>query len=127
MIKSTKNISKIQNLKKEYITGTIDKNGNSIFNSLDYLIKNHNMSSSTVYRYSSAENWKTKRKSYIDRTHKLYLSNTLVKNQMNEIITIILIKAKKMLEDKNLNSDDLFVLTETVKMCKENFKGLNDD
>jgi len=85
------------------------------------------MASSTVYRNSSKENWKTMRKSYIDRTHKLYLSNTLVKNQMNEIITIILIKAKKMLEDKNLNSDDLFVLTETVKMCKDNFKGLNDD
>ena len=42
---------------------------------------------------------------------------------MNEIIKIILVKEKKMLENKNLNSKDLLLLTETVEMCKQN---LND-
>jgi hypothetical protein len=42
---------------------------------------------------------------------------------MNEIITIILVKAKQMLVHKNLNSKDLLLLTQTIKMCKQN---LND-
>ena len=46
---------------------------------------------------------------------------------MNEIINIILNKAKKMLEQENLNSKDLFILTKTVEMCKQNLKGLNHD
>tara|TARA_R110000868_G_scaffold113512_1_gene304558 strand:- start:750 stop:929 length:180 start_codon:yes stop_codon:yes gene_type:complete len=41
----------------------------------------------------------------------------------NEIIKIILVKAKQMLVHKNLNSKDLLLLTQTIKMCKQN---LND-
>jgi len=124
---STSNIDKLENIKKEYITGTTDKNGNFSYRSLDYLIDKYNMASSTVYRHSSKDNWKIQRNTYKDKTHKLYLSNTLAKNKMNEIINIILNKAKKMLEQENLNSEDLFILTETVEMCKQNLKGLNYD
>ena len=124
---SAKNIDKLENIKKEYITGIIDNNGNSSYKSLDYLIDKYKMASATVYRYSSKDNWKIKRNTYRDKTHKLYLSNTLAKTQMNEIIKIILYKTKKMLEKENLNSKDLFILTETVEMCKQNLQGLNND
>jgi|TARA_R110000803_G_scaffold153294_1_gene218163 hypothetical protein len=120
---SSENIIKIQNLKQEYITGTIDKNGNPSFKSLDALIKEYNIPASTIYRSSSLGNWKSQRKSYQDKTYKLHLSNAVAKNQMNEIITIILVKAKQMLVHKNLNSKDLLLLTQTIKMCKQN---LND-
>tara|TARA_R110002126_G_scaffold435_1_gene3022 strand:- start:46 stop:411 length:366 start_codon:yes stop_codon:yes gene_type:complete len=120
---STENIIKIQNLKEEYIMGAIDDDGNYFFKSLDTLIKEYNIPASTVYRRSSIDNWKSERKSYQDKTYKLHLSNAVAKNQMNEIIKIILVKAKKMLENKNLDSKDLLLLIETVEMCKQN---LND-
>lgn len=121
-----KNRDKLENIKREYITGTIDENGISSCKSLDFLIKKYNMAPATVYRHSSVDNWKVQRKDYQLKIHKLYLSNTMAKNQMNETIILILNKTKKILNQKNFDAKELYHLTETIKMCKENLEELNN-
>lgn len=84
------------------------------------------MAPATVYRHSSVDNWKVQRKDYQLKIHKLYLSNTMAKNQMNETIILILNKTKKILNQKNFDAKELYHLTETIKMCKENLEELNN-
>lgn len=106
-----KNRKRLDAIKQEYIIGNI---------SLDSLIKKYNMPSATVYRHSSKDNWKKQREEYRIITYKLYFSKAVAKDKMNELIIIILDKAKKILHEKRFNAKELYYLTETIKMCKEN-------
>ena len=61
---SLKNSSNLDNLKYEYIYGSIHKDGRRSFRSLDNLIKDYELAASTVYRHSSKEQWKDQRISF---------------------------------------------------------------
>lgn len=108
-----KNRKKLELIKQEYVTSNI---------SLDSLIKKYNMSSATVYRHSSKDNWKSQREEFRIITYKLYFSKAVAKDKMNHLIIIILDKAKKILDEKRFNAKELYHLTETIKMCKDNLK-----
>ena len=54
---SLKNSQTIEDLKNEYIYGSIYKDGRRSFKSLDNLIKEFELSPSTIYRRSSKEQW----------------------------------------------------------------------
>ena len=53
----TKDSQNIEDLKHEYIYGSIYKDGRRSFKSLDNLIKEFELSPSTIYRRSSKEQW----------------------------------------------------------------------
>ena len=55
---SLKNNSNLDNLKYEYIYGSIHKDARRSFRSLDNLIKEYELATYTVYRHSSKEQWK---------------------------------------------------------------------
>ena len=58
---SLKNGQTIENLKHEYIYCSVNKDGRRSFKSLDNLIKEFELSPSTIYRRSSKEQWKDQR------------------------------------------------------------------
>ena len=58
---SLKNSQNIDNLKYEYIYGSVHSDGRRSFKSLDNLIKEHQLAASTIYRRSSKELWKDQR------------------------------------------------------------------
>lgn len=58
---SLKNSQTIEDLKHEYIYGSVHKDGRRSFKSLDNLIKEFGLSPSTIYRRSSKEQWKDQR------------------------------------------------------------------
>jgi hypothetical protein len=85
---SLKNSSNPNNLKHEYIYGSIHKNGRRSFRSLDNLIKEYELAASTVYRYSSKEQWKDQRIAFRAelseeikkaRKHDIFVSLTISK------------------------------------------------
>ena len=85
---SSKNSSNLDNLKYEYIYGSIHKDGRRSFRSLDNLIKEYELAASTVYRYSSKEQWKDQRIAFRAelseeikkaRKHDIFVSLTISK------------------------------------------------
>ena len=58
---SLKNSQTIEDLKHEYIYGSVLEDGRRSFKSLDNLIKEFELSPSTIYRRSSKEQWKDQR------------------------------------------------------------------
>jgi hypothetical protein len=89
---SLKNSSNPNNLKHEYIYGSIHKNGRRSFRSLDNLIKEYELAASTVYRYSSKEQWKDQRIAFRAelseeikkaRKHDIFVSLTISKMDMD--------------------------------------------
>ena len=87
-IMSLKNSSNPNNLKREYIYGSIHKNGRRSFRSLDNHIKEYELAASTVYRYSSKEQWKDQRIAFRAelseeikkaRKHDIFVSLTISK------------------------------------------------
>ena len=89
---SSKNSSNLDNLKYEYIYGSIHKDGRRSFRSLDNLIKEYELAASTVYRYSSKEQWKDQRTAFRAelseeikkaRKHDIFVSLTISKMDMD--------------------------------------------
>jgi hypothetical protein len=89
---SLKNSSNLDNLKHEYIYGSIHKDGRRSFRSLDNLIKEYELAASTVYRYSSKEQWKDQRIAFRAelseeikkaRKHDIFVSLTISKMDMD--------------------------------------------
>lgn len=85
---SLKNNSNPDNLKHECIYGSIHKDGRRSFRSLDNLIKEYELAASTVYRYSSKEQWKDQRIAFRAelseeikkaRKHDIFVSLTISK------------------------------------------------
>ena len=89
---SLKNNSNPDNLKHEYIYGSIHKDSRRSFRSLDNLIKEYELAASTVYRYSSKEQWKDQRIAFRAelseeikkaRKHDIFVSLTISKMDMD--------------------------------------------
>lgn len=89
---SLKSSSNLNNLKHEYIYGSIHKDGRRSFRSLDNLIKEYELAASTVYRYSSKEQWKDQRIAFRAelseeikkaRKHDIFVSLTISKMDMD--------------------------------------------
>ena len=85
---SLKNNSNPDNLKHECIYGSIHKDSRRSFRSLDNLIKEYELAASTVYRYSSKEQWKDQRIAFRAelseeikkaRKHDIFVSLTISK------------------------------------------------
>jgi hypothetical protein len=87
-----KSSSNLNNLKHEYIYGSIHKDGRRSFRSLDNLIKEYELAASTFYRYSSKEQWKDQRIAFRAelseeikkaRKHDIFVSLTISKMDMD--------------------------------------------
>ena len=81
---SLKNNSNLDNLKYEYIYGSIHKDGRRSFRSLDNLIKDYELAASTVYRHSSKEQWKDQRIAF-----RAELSEEIKKARKHDIVNDI--------------------------------------
>ena len=89
---SLKNSSNPNNLKHEYIYGSIHKDCRRSFRSLDNLIKECELAASTVYRYPSKEQCKDQRIAFRAelseeikkaRKHDIFVSLTISKMDMD--------------------------------------------
>ena len=80
---SLKNSQTIEDLKHEYIYGSVHKDGRRSFKSLDNLIKEFELSPSTIYRRSSKESWKDQRIAF-----RAELSEEIKKAKKYDIVMI---------------------------------------
>ena len=123
---SLKNRSILDNLKYEYIYGSIHKDGRRSFKSLDNLIKDFELSPSTIYRRSSKESWKNQRIAFRAelseeikkvRKHDIVNDIELIHNKATQGLSLILDKAINCLEHQILKPRDLHNLTQTIIAC----------
>lgn len=126
---SSKNSSKLDNLKYEYIYGSIHKDGRRSFRSLDNLIKEYELAASTVYRHSSKEKWKEQRIGFraelseeIKKAKKHDVVNDiqLIHNKATQGLSLILDKTINSLNKENINPRGLLNLTQTIINCYKN-------
>ena len=126
---SSKNSSSIDNLKHEYIYGSIHKDGRRSFKSLDNLIKTFELAPSTVYRHSSKDKWRHQRIAFRSelseeikeaRKHDIFNDIELIHNKATQGLSLILDKAISCLEKQVLKPRDLYNLTQTVIACYKN-------
>ena len=99
---SLKNSQTIEDLKHEYIYGSFHKDGRRSFKSLDNLIKEFELSPSTIYRRSSKEQWKDQRIAFraelseeIKKAKKYDIVNDIqfIQNKATSGLSLILDKA----------------------------------
>ena len=131
---SMKNSQNIDNLKYEYIYGSIHKDGRRSFRSLDNLIKEYELAASTVYRHSSKEQWKDQRIAFraelseeIKKAKKHDIVNDIqfIQNKATNGLSLILDKAIDCLhKDKSINPRGLYNLTQTIIACSRNLPSI---
>ena len=127
---SLKNSQTIEDLKHEYIYGSVHKDGRRSFKSLDNLIKEFELSPSTIYRRSSKEQWKDQRIAFraelseeIKKAKKYDIVNDIqfIQNKATNGLSLILDKAMECLhKDTSLNPRGLHNLTQTIIACYKN-------
>ncbi|MDA9765782.1 hypothetical protein N9C99_00365 [Gammaproteobacteria bacterium] len=126
---SLKNSSNLDNLKYEYIYGSIHKDGRRSFRSLDNLIKDYELAASTVYRHSSKEQWKDQRIAFRAelseeikkaRKHDIVNDIEMIHNKATQGLSLILDKAINCLDNQILKPRDLHNLTQTIIACYKN-------
>ena len=126
---SLKNSQTIEDLKQEYIYGSVHKDGRRSFKSLDNLIKEFELSPSTIYRRSSKESWKDQRIAFRAelseeikkaRKHDIVNDIELIHNKATQGLSLILDKAINCLEQQILKPRDLHNLTQTIIACYKN-------
>jgi hypothetical protein len=126
---SSKNSSNLDNLKYEYIYGSIHKDGRRSFRSLDNLIKDYELAASTVYRHSSKEQWKDQRVAYRTelseeikkaRKHDIVNDIEMIHNKATQGLLLILDKAINCLNNDTINQRGLYNLTQTIIACYKN-------
>lgn len=126
---SSKNSSNLDNLKYEYIYGSIHKDGRRSFRSLDYLIKDYELAASTVYKHSSKEQWKDQRIAFRAelskeikkaRKHDIVNDIEMIHNKATQGLSLILHKAINYLDNQILKPRDLHNLTQTIIACYKN-------
>tara|TARA_R110000824_G_scaffold108861_1_gene256204 strand:- start:114 stop:365 length:252 start_codon:yes stop_codon:yes gene_type:complete len=61
--------SKKEKIRNEFVHGYI-VGTERVMPTLDYLIKKHNMASSTIYRMSASENWKQQKQNFSEKLIK---------------------------------------------------------
>ena len=126
---SLKNSQAIEDLKHEYIYGSVHKDGRRSFKSLDNLIKEYELAASTVYRYSSKEQWKDQRIAFRAelseeikkaRKHDIVNDIKLIHNKATQGLSLILDKAINCLNNDSINPRGLYNLTQTIIACYKN-------
>ena len=131
---SMKNSQNIDNLKYEYIYGSIHSDGRRSFKSLDNLIKQHKLAAATIYRRSSKESWKDQRIAFraelseeIKKAKKHDIVNNIqfIQNKATSGFSLILDKAIDCLhKDKSINPRGLYNLTQTIIACSRNLPAI---
>ena len=131
---SLKNSQNIENLKHEYIYGSVHKDGRRSFKSLDNLIKDFELSPSTIYRRSSKESWKDQRIAFraelseeIKKAKKYDIVNDIqfIQNKATSGLSLILDKAMECLhKDTSMNPRGLYNLTQTIIACSRNLPAI---
>jgi hypothetical protein len=131
---SLKNSQAIEDLKHEYIYGSVHKDGRRCFKSLDNLIKNFKLSPSTIYRRSSKEQWKDQRIAFraelseeIKKAKKYDIVNDIhfIQNKATNGLSLILDKAIDYLhKDPSINPRGLFNLSQTIIACSRNLPAI---
>jgi len=126
---SLKNSQTIEDLKHEYIYGSVHKDGRRSFKSLDNLIKEYELAASTVYRHSSKEQWKDQRIVFRAelseeikkaRKHDIVNDIELIHNKATTGLSLILDKAINCLNNETINPRGLYNLTQTIIACYKN-------
>jgi len=133
---SLKNSQNIDNLKYEYIYGSVHSNGRRSFKSLDNLIKQHQLAAATIYRRSSKESWKDQRIAFrselseeIKKAKKHDIVNDIqfIQNKATNGLSLILDKAIDCLnKDKSINPRGLYNLTQTIIACSRNLPAITE-
>ena len=110
---SSKNSSNLDNLKYEYVYGSVHKDGRRSFKSLDKLINEFELAAATIYRHSSKESWKDQRVAFraelseeIKKAKKYDIVNDIqfIQNKATSGLSLILDKAIECLQkDTSLN------------------------
>ncbi len=122
------NKDKIEKLKHEYIFGTPNPDGTISFCTLDELIKQYQVPSSSVYRKSAMEAWTKERKEYksnvqkkisLEKTKQLTQQIEMPQNKIIESLDLILLKAIDILRNGKTTSRDLFTLSKTIIICND--------
>ena len=131
---SMKNSQNIDNLKYEYIYGSVHSDGRRSFKSLDNLIKQHQLAAATIYRRSSKESWKDQRIAFraelseeIKKAKKYDIVNDIqfIQNKATSGLSLILDKAIDCLhKDKSINPRGLYNLTQTIIACSKNLPAI---
>src|SRR6056300_24938 len=126
---SLRNSQTIEDLKHEYIYGSVHKDGRRRFKSLDNLIKEFKLSPSTIYRHSSKEQWKDQRIAFRAelseeikkaRKHDIVNDIEMIHNKATQGLSLILDKAINCLDNQILKPRDLHNLTQTIIACYKN-------
>ena len=126
---SLKNSQTIEDLKHEYIYGSVLEDGRRSFKSLDNLIKEFELSPSTIYRRSSKEQWKDQRIAFraelseeIKKAKKYDIVNDIehIHNKATQGLSLILDKAINCLNNDSINPRGLYNLTQTIIACYKN-------
>ena len=133
---SLKNSQTIEDLKYEYIYGSIHKDGRRSFKSLDNLIKGVELAPSTIYRRSSKESWKDQRIAFraelseeIKKAKKYDIVNDIqfIQNKATSGLSLILDKAIDCLhKDPSINPRGLYNLTQTIIACSRNLPAISE-
>ena len=131
---SLKNSRTIEDLKHEYIHGSVHKDGRRSFKSLDNLIKEFGLSPSTIYRRSSKEQWKDQRIAFraelseeIKKVKKYDIVNDIqfIQNKATNGLSLILDKAiDRLHKDISMNPRGLYNLTQTIIACSRNLPAI---
>jgi len=131
---SLKNSQAIEDLKHEYIYGSIHKDGKRSFKSLDNLKKQHQLAAATIYRRSSKESWKDQRIAFraelseeIKKAKKYDIVNDIqfIQNKATNGLSLILDKAIDCLhKGKSINPRGLYNLTQTIIACSKNLPAI---
>ena len=131
---SLKNSQTIEDLKNEYIYGSVHKDGRRSFKSLDNLIKEFVLAPSTIYRHSSKESWKDHRIAFraelseeIKKAKKYDIVNDIqfIQNKATSGLSLILDKAIECLhKDTSMNPRGLYNLTQTIIACSRNLPAI---
>ena len=126
---SLKNSQTIEDLKHEYIYGSIHKDGRRSFRSLDNLIKEYELAHLLSIGDSSKEQWKDQRIAFRAelseeikkaRKHDIVNDIELIHNKATQGLSLILDKAINCLEQQILKPRDLHNLTQTIIACYKN-------
>jgi len=122
------NKDKIEKLKHEYIFGTPNPDGTISFYTLDELIKQYQVPSSTVYRKSAKEAWTKERKEYksnvqkkigLEKTRQLTQQIEMPQNKIIESLDLIMLRALDILRNEKTSARELLTLSKTIIICND--------
>ncbi len=122
-----------EDIRDQYIYGTLKDSGERIMPTLDELIKKHNVPPSTLYRISSKDEWKQQRKQFqnklrqeLDETKNLELKEKLFKCEEAsiDIAYKVFIKALKMINtEKEVTPNGLASIASAAYTAQKIYAG----